>query len=394
MTTTTLRYVALGVLVMVLAAIAVLQVSRPSTPDLAAPLSPTPRSIADLVESSGGQEIVVPNGTYEGGVVSAMHTDWLVLRAETRGGVVVDLRTSGLRLEAPTRKVVFVGFRFVDGMVRLGGVEDVHFWYCEFEFPAEEWDRQFRAAGGDAPAHRSQRSAMITSMANPLPTALRIRSVDGHRNARIGVFGSDIHHVGDDGIFFTSVDGLRLEGVRIWDVDEKGFDPGHSFGDDADWFHNDALQTAGSVRDIEIRDSWFGQKVQWTAQEQDIVDATFERVWIAGSRTWAQIVGVHGEGRILRNRQRAILIFGNRHADRVDYVDGVRQALWPDQHHDAGRFEMTTDAGTALPAGISLNQDGVADAELVRDHAMNPANQWRAAHPYESYGDHLDLDLG
>ena len=44
-------------------------------------------------------ELVIPNGVYKGGTVSAPRSGWLVLRAQSPGGVVVDLRHTGLQLE-------------------------------------------------------------------------------------------------------------------------------------------------------------------------------------------------------------------------------------------------------------------------------------------------------
>ena len=377
-------------------------------PEEPPPGRPGPRhgSIVEYLEGARTGEVIVPNGVYEGGAVAASRPGWLVLRAETPGGVTVDLRSKGLQLDDPTNKVVFVGFRFVNGMVRLAGVSDVHFWYCRFTFPPEEWTRQYRAAGGPTGGRsdRDVRQRYTERMANPFPTALRIRSSlrdPGRHNRRIGIYGSDISDVGDDGVFFGFARGVRLAGLRIWNVDERGQDPGRELDNDQDWWHNDGIQTVGAIEDVEISDSWIGQKVQWSTEGRDILDARFQRLWLAGSRTFGQINGLAG-GRILRNVQEDITVFGNgqqggRHTPdldrfRVDIVDGEQRAVWSAQHHDPGRFEIRASrVSDAVPAGVTVRNGILVDLAQVRDHPQNPANRWRSSYPYGSYRQHLGI---
>src|SRR3954466_5086385 len=84
------------------------------------------RSITDYLQRGGDQVVVVPNGTYSGGSISAPHaqTDgpykgWLVLVAQTPKGVVVDMTNGPLILEGGTSRVLFVGFKFINGTLKV-----------------------------------------------------------------------------------------------------------------------------------------------------------------------------------------------------------------------------------------------------------------------------------
>jgi hypothetical protein len=236
-------------------------------------------------------------------------------------------------------------------------------------------------------------------MANPLPTAIRMRAgvESGGDNARIGVFGSDFHDIGDDAIFLADARAVRLEGLRIWNVDEKSFDPGQVYGNDQDWFHNDGIQTVGAISDVQIADSWIGQKIQWGAEGGDIEDVDVRRLWFAGSSTFGQINAVENGGKILDNTQDDVRVFANGQKNgvahdklRTDFVDGVQRAIWPRQYLQAGVFEIpATNVTTAVPAGITLSNGKLTNINEVRDHPENPANKWRRAHRYATWGSFL-----
>ena len=392
----------LGVAFVLLAVGAVVLVRRGG--DSRSSASPPPAgapggSILEFLNQPGGREVVVPNGHYTGGKVSAAHDDWLILRAETQGQVIVDLDDTGLQLDEGTSKVLFVGFTFVNGEVRLGGVTDVAFWYCDFSFPPEQWTRQYQKAGGTtAPADRKVRDDFGTKMPNPLPTGIRLRTGEESNvgNTRVGVFGSDLHDLGDDGLFLTDAKGIRLEGLRIWNIDEKSSDPGQSLGSNEDWFHNDGIQTVGGIQDVHILDSWIGQKVQWGAEDSDIRDVEFRRLWYAGSSTFGQINEVKGSGRILNNTQQDIRAFGNGQRGaksdpafdlfRTDFVDGKQRAVWPNDFSQRGVFEMTSSAVTEeAPPGVAVADGVLVNVAQLLDRPDNPANQWRTAHPYATY---------
>ena len=210
------KRVALVLLAFVLAAF-VPMVLRPARAHAAS------SSITEYISRAGDQVVTVPNGTYSGGTVTAPHAatsgpykGWLVLVAQSRGGVVVDLTYDHLTLEAGTSRVLFVGFKFINGTVTVRA-DDVAFWYTEHTFPIEEWNRQYQAAGGNKNA--------LLSMENPLPKTIWIGESSNRTVLRTQIVGSDIHDVGDDGVFVDHSQGAAIVGSRIWNVLEKSYDP-------------------------------------------------------------------------------------------------------------------------------------------------------------------------
>jgi hypothetical protein len=399
------RVVVLVGLLAIIAAALVFVIQRDDEGADTAPDQAAPKSIVSYLERDEGGHVTVPDGEYRGGSVSTSRSDWLVLEAESPGGVVVDLSETGLELDHGTNKVVFVGFKFVNGMVRLAGVEDVSFWYCEFTFPPEEWFRQYTLAGGTAPVRSSERSGPSAEMANPHPTAIRMRhGDDGERNLRVGVYGSDLHDLGDDGVFLGHAQSVRLEGLRIWDVDDKQrYDPGERFAVSDDWFHNDSIQAVAPTSEVVIADSWLGEKVQWGTSNGTIAGARFERLWIAGSRTFGQLSVLNGTGKILDTTQTEIRAFANgqnrgsyvagQDRFRSDFVDGEQVAIWPAQHREKGVFEIRArQVVDTVPLGITTRAGVLTDLGEIQDHRNNPANRWRAQHPYASWVDYLALD--
>ena len=83
---------------------------------------------------------------------------WLVLVAETPHGVVVDLSSGMLNLYPTTSRIMFVGFKFINGMVKITGADNIRFWYTEHTFPVAEWYRQWVVAGGGHNVSASSRT--------------------------------------------------------------------------------------------------------------------------------------------------------------------------------------------------------------------------------------------
>jgi hypothetical protein len=241
-------------------------------------------------------------------------------------------------------------------------------------------------------------------MANFLPSAIRAQPGNAD-NTNIEVYGSDLHDLGDDGIFFYDTAGFRVEGSRIWNVNEKTDDPGQTLGNSDDWFHNDGLQTSGGVSDVHVQDSWLGQKIQWAAEKGKTNSNTeFSRLWLAGSTTYGNINGISSGGKILSTTQRDIKVFKNGQAPsgagydadfdnfRTDFVDNSQRAIWPQTYFAAGQFEVSaSNITTGVPVGMNLTDGLISDINQIRDYPTNPANLWRIAHPYVTYAVYLKL---
>ena len=163
--------------------------------------------IRSYLRLRGDQVVVVPDGTYTGGNVTAPHPatggplkGWLVLVAQHPHGVVVDLSSGMLNLYPTTSRIMFVGFKFVNGVVKMQAVDNIRFWYCEHTFPAAEWYRQWVAAGGGHDVSQAQGLAAMNKMANSKPDALVIAQYNGVSSKRVEILGADIHDVGASGI--------------------------------------------------------------------------------------------------------------------------------------------------------------------------------------------------
>ena len=79
---------------------------------------------------------------------------------------------------------------------------------------------------------------------------------------------------------------------------------------------------------------------------------------------------------------------------RTDFVDGDQVAVWPDQHHEKGVFELRADRVTdTVPSGITTEDGLLRDVAEIRDHPGNPANRWRKTHPYRTWRQYLGIDV-
>ena len=357
--------------------------------------STTP-SITDYIRRAGDQVVTVPNGTYTGGSVSASHPattgpykGWLVLVAQSPRGVVVDVSSNPLVLEADTNRVLFVGFKFVNGTVSVRG-DDIVFWYTEHTYPIEEWNRQFQAAGGNINA--------LETMPNGVPKAVWIGNNPAYRIVqRTQILGADIHDVGDDGIYVDkSMNGV-VQGTKIWNVVKKSYDPEINpwIPTMRDLIHNDALQIPGAVDNFLMADSYAGQTITVGGDNASSRNLTWRNLWIAHA-DGVGLLFYSQNGYQVTGSMQGIRSWSNAFTQnpydsgwdqlRVDIVDG-QQVTWP-ASLNSSRLTVTT-SGVNLnqqaPSGVTMSGGRMYDQSQALDNAENPANVWRAAHPYSSW---------
>jgi hypothetical protein len=354
-------------------------------------------AITDYIGRGGDQVITVPNGTYQGGSISADHpaTDgpyhgWLVLQAESPHGVVVDLSRNPLVLDVGTSRVLFVGFKFIDGTIDVRG-DNIAFWYTEHTFPIERWNQQFQAAGGNA--------AALTTMANGVPKAIWIgNQTQGRTVHATQILGADVHDVGDDGVYVDKSQGAVIDGTRIWNVEKKTYDPGYNpwVPGMNDLMHNDAVQVPGAVTDLTVADSYLGQTVTVGGDNESSADLNWTNLWIAGADGVGLNFAVHN-GFSLTGSMRDIRAWSNgmQHPTdsgwdqlRVDIVDS-RQVVWPVALNDphVNIASLGTSRNQCPPPGVAMSGRRMVDSTQALDSSLNPANIWRAAHPYDSWPD-------
>ena len=107
--------------------------------------------IGDYLALPGNQVVKVRDGTYTArkvvptsrrtGTSGGRLHGWLVLVAESPHQVTVDLSGHALELGPGEWKVLFVGFRFVNGTIAAAG-RDLAFWYADVSFPPQVWEKQ------------------------------------------------------------------------------------------------------------------------------------------------------------------------------------------------------------------------------------------------------------
>lgn len=289
-------------------------------------------------------------------------------------------------------RIMFIGFKFVNGAIQVQGVEYLRFWYCEWTFPADEWNRQFIAAGGKPTDMDYSITWTTLKMANPIPSAFRIRqgmSAGKPHNRFIEIYGSDIHDMGDDGVFFYGASDVKLQGLRIWDIDEA--EDGIDYDKNPrDWWHNDSIQITGDVHRTTISDSWTGQKIQWGAAGKPADGVLFRNMWMAGSTNAGIIVASVNNG-VNRGRFENTRGFANHFAWRIDVISPLPNKTWPASHNDPRINFTTSNIDLTTPSGVSINPSTgmLANPDQVKNHPQNPANIWRSAHPYGSWTSYL-----
>ncbi len=321
-----------------------------TTPEDCVPLHLS-SDLRDYLTLAGDQMVVVPNGTYTAGAVTAGHPattgaygGWLVLVAETPGQVVVDLSGAELTLQAGTSRILFVGFAFDNGRVRNHG-DHIRYWYTTHTFPYDTWV----AAGGVDGVHRRPKAMLIADATN------------------IGLYGAVFSDVGDDGINLYKSSDIGIDGTTFENINNAGH---------GDIIHADAIQVQGRLTRMTVRHSVIERQFISTETNGDLVDLVWEDSWFRDSRSAGLSLAAKttSDGTpltITGSRTRIRSFDHNNGSDRLDIIDG----------------SVKTHPNT-VPARIN-----VVDTDIVTTAppagTASPADAWRAAHPYGSWRDHF-----
>jgi hypothetical protein len=322
-------------------------------------------NIADYLRRPGDQVVVVPDGTYHAAKVHAPHDrtngryrGWLVLQAQRRNGVVVDLEGSELRLDAATSRILFVGFRFVNGSITIDG-HDIAFWYTDHSFPARTWAKQGPSGAPERGYYHS-------------PDAVHAYA---KTTRDVAFYGSDIHDTGD-AVDISNSTRTTLAGVSIFRLSDQGVDP-------HDIVHPDAIDgVSGNSSGLTVRNSWLQGRV---VLEDDGAgggrggrhrNVLFENDWVSNSPSAGFIFTAkkQGQPRGIFGKRVDVRSWGHNNGhDRIDIVDG--------------RSSYTSNE--------SPNRIDVVDSGIVKQPpgpgATSPAAKWRAAHAYASWPAFFDF---
>jgi hypothetical protein len=334
--------------------------NAPSNPPMSGKVVDLGRDITKYVRLPGNQVVVVPNGTYSAGSVEAPHPaaagalgGWLVLKAQSKHGVVVDLSRGPLTLGSSTSRVLFVGFKFVNGSLEVAG-SDIAFWYTDHTFPANEWVRQ-------APNPRYPEQGRYR--------APRTVYANEHSTRRVRFLGSDLHRTGT-AILVSKSEDLVLDGTHIYDLSDMGLDP-------QDVVHPDAIGGVGGETDrFTVRNSWIQGRVMlidsngsksWGGPHRDFL---FSNVWVSDSPS---------SGFTFTNRKPSTPwgIFGrrvnvrswghNNGKDRISIING--QHIY---------------SGNPFPTRVNVIDHGVVTSPPAAN-TPSPAHGWRAVNGYDDW---------
>ncbi|MCU1426577.1 MAG: hypothetical protein JWL83_577 [Actinomycetia bacterium] len=319
------------------------------------------RNLTSYIKQSGDQIIQVPNGTYTAGTVSAPHAatsgaqhGWLVLKAQSPLGVVVDLAHAPLMLTSSTSRVLFVGFKFVNGSVYAYG-SDLAFWYTDHSFPADVWSRQ-------APNPRYPEQGLYR--------APRTVYTNATTSKRVSFFGVDAHDTATSFMISGSTD-MTLQGTNIWNLSDLGLDP-------QDVVHVDAIGgVSGNTSGLTVRNSWIRGRImiEDAAGHGGSVGGPFTNLlfadtWVSNSPssgftfTAAKQTSPRGVFGALSN----VHSWGNNNGyARIDIVDGK-------QYHQSN----------VISSRVNVAESGVVAAAPPYG-SISPSTQWRNAHPYDAW---------
>jgi hypothetical protein len=324
------------------------------------------RDLRSYTNLAGDQVVVLPNGTYTAGTVSAPHaattgTDkgWLVLKAQSQDGVVVDLSKAPLTLDSTTSRILFVGFKFVNGSVFAYG-SNLAFWYTDHSFPANVWSAQAKdPSHPEAGLYRAPRTVYTN---NP-------------SSHDVAFYGADIHDTGT-GFMVSGSHGTHIEGAQLSNFSDMGLDP-------QDVVHPDAIGgTSGNFDGLNVSYTWIKGRVMIEdgagnggSTGGQVSNLNFSHTWMSNSPSaGVQFVssrtitprGIFGQFNDVH-----IWAPKNGYA-RMDTVDG--------------KVSYTPNT---VPSRIDVTQTQVVTSAPSTDtatlNAENPALQWRAAHAYDNW---------
>jgi hypothetical protein len=346
------------VVTLVVATCAIAAVVVPSPHAGAASLT----SIASFAENDGDRVVTVPDGRYRGGTINRAHHQtggplrgWVVLVAQTRGGVVVDLTDAPLVLGPRASRILFVGIHFENGSVDVRG-NNIGFWYTDHTFPATVWAREGpRGHPEDGVYHSADTVHAYTDSTRDVTFA-----------------GADVHHTGD-AFDISNSHRTTIVGTHIWALSDQGVDPN-------DTVHPDAIDgVGGGSTELHVADSWVQGRIilkDRAGEAGGHRDFLFENDWVSNSPsagftfTASRGGGIFGERRNIRSWGHT-----NGH-DRIDQIDG-RVTYDSAENREPSRIDVRdVDVVTRPPAA----------------GAVNPAEEWRGAHPYDSWDKWFDLE--
>jgi hypothetical protein len=354
-----------------------------------------PTSLYHAVQLPGDQVVTVKNGTYNSGnltygeittthaATSGLYDGWLILKAETQGGVTIDLAPTDsfitsnqasfngagpLTMTGGSKKVLFVGFRFINGKFFLRA-PDIAFWYCQFTFPMGTWYNNY-------PNYYTPGARLFQEI----------------KSSNTYLIGCDVNETGT-GIIAGGSENMRIQGCKV----HGPFTDIVGGQDVAPGIHPDCFAAYNaSTHDLTIYDTSFAGRVG---------------LW-DGRMNWDTNTAFASDGpatcdyrRLWNNCSSSNQGFTFGQLASSDFapnygVQGTMQDIWCwggtrtriDYYTDGASSFHTTDYPTInqIPSRINVPMTGTitmggAGPTGGLTNPANPATLWRAANPYANW---------
>jgi hypothetical protein len=321
-------------------------------------------------DSAAGGVVFIPNGTYFlSDVTDFTPQKPLVLVAETRGGVVVTRRDGAQEGETDfhlnrSNNIAFVGIHFIDTTFRVSDSSDIHLWYTFHTYPPQNKPRpRHKTCGGG-------------------------RAPDGIvlRNSRdLKFHGVEVDNIGNDGLKIDSVRDARVVGARITNIDDQSYqtdttadeasDCGHASSDK--FYHSDAIQIyPGDIHDFIVSDSYTERQMMLQVEQSDKSVSGFkiQSSWLSNPDEDCVTINTRVKSKAGSATMEVIIV------DTTSWCE-PKPEKW---HFYTG--------GTT--SGHDLLVGNVTYETSKNTPAQTPAEDWRAAYPYEAWGCFLREDVG
>lgn len=223
-----------------------------------------------LAEQSG--VIEVADGEYticDFGPPAQPRSEPLVLKAQTPHGVRIVPRGTSVAAHVGfwdrLDNTYFIGVDTRDVRINHRGCSHVKWWYADMTYP---WTSH--PTPGSGPLEQAAQAVQFYNTDFP----------DNRRSNNCGLYGCDVHDVGDDAVEIKRADSISIVGTKLRRVIPP---PEAQYGD---VWHDDAFQLAGACQNVLVEDSWIDDRITIgpeSKHNQESFTATFRRCWVSGS---------------------------------------------------------------------------------------------------------------
>ena len=321
-------------------------------------------------DNAAGGIVLVPNGTYLISDVKDFAPDRpLVLVAESKGGVVVTRRDGALEGETDlhldrVQDLALVGIHFRYVTLHIDNSSDVHLWHTFHTYPPEQKPRpRHKVCGGG----RTPDGILMSN----------VRNLKFH--------GIEVDGIGNDGLKMSAVRDAQLVGASFTNIDHQSYQTDTTAAEAAScgqtstdkFYHSDAIQVyPGNVHNFVMSDSFSDRHLMLNVDQtgQSVSGFRIQDSWLSNPRRDCVTINT-----------RVKSAAGNTPMELI-VVDSTS---WCEPTADKWHFYTrgTTSAHQLWVGNVTYETSKNAPSPT-------PADDWKAAFPYEAWGCFVTEDIG